>query len=306
MRDEIACYEPLNKLPKVFNSAFKNIGSNQKHFKRVYLSAFLGKNEFETTLQDDTFGDITFEEFEGIEITRIQSNAFSKTANKIKIFWCWSCYLKNQPPNYDLQNVFNQMTELIDLLYGLNATEMPLVKPIGGQSKLSFLLIEGHQILTVKSGVFQYLNKLSYLSFFQTKIKEIEKEAFKFNNRSKDEILRINFHNCELSRLGNSFQNGSFDGAHGLFNITFRDTEISYLNKGVFQLVLNNSQSVIHLVEDTSLIDCEDCRNYWLVRDNKQNQVNDAFCRKNPEFARTLFDQKIKNKLYIKCRPTYS
>ena len=305
MRDEIACYEPLNKLPKVFNSAFKNFNSNQKHFKKVYLSAFLGQNEFETTLQDDTFGDITFEEFEGVEITKIQSNAFSKTANKIKIFWCWSCPLKNQPPNYDLQNVFNQMNGLIDLLYGLNATEIPLIKPIGGQSKLSLLLIEAHQNLTVKGGIFQYLNYLNYLIFFQTTIKKIEKEAFKLTNRSKDEILRINFHNCELSRLGNSFQNGSFDGAHGSLNITFRDTEISYLNKGVFKLALDNNKSVINLVEDTSLIDCEDCRNYWLVKDNKQNQVNNAFCRKKPRLAQTLFDHRIKTKLYIKCKPIY-
>ena len=150
------------------------------------------------------------------------------------------------------------MTQLTDLLYGLDVTEIPLIKSIGDQSKLSLLLIEGHQNLIAKSDTFQYLNNLNYLIFFQTAIKKFEKEAFIFNNRSKHEILRINFHNCELSRLGHSFQNGSFDGAHELLNITFRDTEISYLNKEVFQSVLDNSQNVINLVEDTSLIDCEE------------------------------------------------
>ena len=64
------------------------------------------------TLDDNLFGDITFEYFYGINIKKIGSNVFNKTADKIKTFICADCPLEHEPPKYNLQTIFNQMSQL--------------------------------------------------------------------------------------------------------------------------------------------------------------------------------------------------
>ncbi len=46
-------------------------------------------------------------------------------------------------------------------------------------------------------------------------------------------------------------------------------------------------------------IDCEDCRNQWLSKNNLQDQVH-AYCKQNNE--KSLFDQDIQSKLNDKCK----
>lgn len=170
------------------------MGPNDRHFEIVHVYDLV-------TLEDDTFGDITFDTFHGSSIRKIGSNAFNKTANKIKIFICWLCDLENQPPKYDLQNLFNQMTELKLLVINLNINKIStdFIKPISGhQSKLTNLNIISTNKLTIKSNVFQNLNQLKYISFTFITIDLIEKDAFKFINRNQNK-LRITFGNCELT-----------------------------------------------------------------------------------------------------------
>lgn len=49
-----------------------------------------------------------------------------------------------------------------------------------------------------------------------------------------------------------------------------------------------------------SQIDCDHCKNYWLIKENKKYQVFNAFCKGNP--GKTLFDEDIKTKLTTKCK----
>ena len=63
------------------------------------------------TLDDNLFGDITFEYFYGINIKKIGSNVFNKTADKIKTFICADCSLEHEPPKYNLQTIFNQISQ---------------------------------------------------------------------------------------------------------------------------------------------------------------------------------------------------
>ena len=286
-------------MANVFNSASKNLGANEKHFKGIELYSF----DKEITLEDNIFGDITFERFYGVNVIRIGSNAFNKTANKIQLFFCLVCSIEQQPPKYDIKTILNQMTELGDLTIGLNIDEIPsnALQPIGGQpSKLGLLLITAHQNITVKSGAFENLNQLYYINIYNTNIKTIEKEAFKFIDIS-NRTLRIAFQGCNLTNSGDSFQNGSFDGSQRQLDIHFQRTNINYFNEGVFKSVLDNKLNTIYFFEDTSLIDCEDCRNYWLIEENKKNQLKTPICRQN--ITQTLFDEIVKTKLYIKCIP---
>ena len=78
--------------------------ANETHFKTVHLYRLEGHDD-SITLEDNTFGNITFELFRGSGIKKIGSNAFNKTANKLMAFYCSDCDINNEPPKYDIYRV---------------------------------------------------------------------------------------------------------------------------------------------------------------------------------------------------------
>ena len=279
----------------MFNSASKNLGANEKHFKNIQI--FANK---ELVLEDETFGDITFESFHGLKIKKIGTHVFNKTADKIEVFFCWSCSIEHQPPKYDLQAILNQMNQLDHLSIGVNVNKIPS-NAVRNKTKLEFItLMNRKQNLTIESNAFHSLDHLIGLEIWETTINRIEKEAFK-----SPTISHISFVTCNLT--GESFENGTFNGITNNFQITFMQSNISYLAESVFKPVLNNSFNSIdffnHSISNgayNSKIDCDDCRNYWLIKENKENQVKYADCIANNTL--TLFDEETKTKLSKKCK----
>ena len=182
---------------KFLNVVTKNLAPADRHFKEITLDPL--KNSSEFILQDNAFGHITFEYFFGHKINKISSNAFNNTAKFIIDFYCLTCQLNNDPPNYDLQNVFDQMNKLETLSIELNVTEVPtsVTQPIKGQSNLTFIHIESKQKLTIRFGAFQNLDKLKFLNFVNTSL-EFETNAFKFKN-SRMYILNLYFEGINFS-----------------------------------------------------------------------------------------------------------
>ena len=193
--EKIICQETLNRVSKVFNWMSKNLDFNDMHFKKVFLYTSLIEDEHERIIQDHTFGDITFEQFQGHNISKIGSNAFNITAHKIKTFECYDCSLVNQPPKYNLYKTINLMINLNHLSLKLNVTEIPAnaIQPFNGQhSSISFLVISSIQSLTIRKGAFHNFIELQFFSIFDTSIKLIEKDAFKFNG------FDVEFQECNL------------------------------------------------------------------------------------------------------------
>lgn len=75
------------------------------------------------------------------------------------------------------------------------------------------------------------------------------------------------------------------------------------LNERAFKTILDNPKGSIDLYKaddrSHSKIDCDDCRNYWLIKQNREKQLLNANCNL---FNQTLFDQEIKTKLSQKCK----
>lgn len=104
---------------------------------------------------------------------------------------------------------------------------------------------------------------------------------------------------------GESFHNGSFDGTRSQLIITFVNQTINYLNEGAFKPILNeNENNFIDLSKPSigfnSKLDCDDCKNFWLIKEGKEKQVKNAYCIS--EDKKTLFDKEIKDKLSQKCK----
>lgn len=192
MSRTLICKTTLNNLPKIFKSASENLVPNQWHFKEVRIEQHPNEREF--ILSGNSFANITFNTFYAASgIRKIDINAFKNTNNKLKAFYCLSCQLVNESPNYDLQIVFNQMINLQTI-----STEFSTVLPDLHLTKLSNLVIKSHQNWAIKSGAFQNLNQLSNLVIYETNILRFEKDAFKFD-QSLNQRLKILFERCTLT-----------------------------------------------------------------------------------------------------------
>ena len=105
----------------------KNLNNqNEKHFKEVFLLSNSDYTKEESTLNDDSFADITFDKFSSNQIQQISNKAFGKLQSEtIKQFWCSDCSIQNQLPNYNIWSTLNRFKKLNTLYLGLNATEIP-------------------------------------------------------------------------------------------------------------------------------------------------------------------------------------
>ena len=105
-----------------------------------------------------------------------------------------------------------------------------------------------------------------------------------------------------LNLTGDSFAPGSFDGNKQPLDVTFVRSNITYIPESSFKSVLSNNQTEIEL--ELSYIDCEDCRNLWLINDRKDKQLIGARCI--GKIWKKLFDQDIQVKLKNKCKSIFN
>lgn len=288
--------------------ASKKLGKNETHFKYVSILSPLEP----AILEDNFFGEFTFEKFYGVKIRKFGSNVFQKTADKINIFDCWDCYLENKQ-NYSLQTIFNRMTKLEQLKIGLNTNEVPSINPFGNETKLETITLTGHN-LTIKSGTFHHLKNLKDIRIWYTLV-NLENNAFKIdynlklnsnnshsnntNSTRKNPNLHIYFQHCQLK-----FQNESFDGLKNTSTkISFTDMNMNYLPEEAFKDFFSNKINSIYFSDGIpgSTLDCSNCKNYWLIKHNiTDHQVKSARCINN--MFKTLYDNETKTKLSQKCK----
>lgn len=225
----------------------------------------------------------------------------NKTFDQMKLFNCYECALEHQPPEWDIQTVINKMPNLLDLQIGLNMTDEQSLNDVlpNQPSYIHGIDIRANQ-LTIKTGALKYLEDLSSISFNGARINRIERESFKrgiHSNFTSDGMFFINFRYCKLSN--GTFQSGSFDGIQGKWvQITFDGVDISSLPENAFKSLLNSTSNSIALIGDSNL-DCDDCKNYWLIKEKKEKQIINAHCKSS---KKTLFDQENQTKLGQKCK----
>ena len=298
---QISCDKNINSLGKTFASISKALGPNDKHFKSIRLTT-LSQDQNETTLNDNSFADLTFDNFYGYGIQKLSTNSLGKTASTIRFFWCLFCDIKNSPPNYNVWKILGTLTNVNESLIGLNVNEIPANAIVNGnQLQLKRLTLRGMQNVVVKSNAFQNLKTVNYIEFQQAKIKKIEKEAFKFGTKS-DEKLEMNFYGSDLA--DDLFESGSFDGAQRPLNIVFSFKSPKFFSESSFKSVLENKENSVSLypvLRQHPYLDCEECKNLWLVNSDKKFQIQNAYCKSNPHKEK-LYDPDVESKLKTKCK----
>ena len=173
------------------------------------------------------------------------------------------------------------MDKIFYLGFDLNVTEIPSnafkTSDRHNLSHLTFLELSSTQNLTIKSNAFKNLENLGYLNFINTNFKKFENESLNFGANLVDKTLDVNVLRSNLT--GDSFEPETFDGLIRPIVVVFSlNSSLNYFPEATFKSVFNNKNNAIGNYFQDSLLYCEDCRNFWLIRDNKQDQMNDVFC----------------------------
>ena len=185
---------------------------------------------------------------------------------------------------------------------GLSLSDVPanaIVPVDGSESKLVILWLELPNGI-IRANAFENLNNLKNLKI-QSNVKTVEKEAFHLSKKS-DLSLEIRFYASSLT--GQSFQAGAFDGSQRPLVVYLDHINIDYLPEEAFKSVLYNNQNQLSMLPSIrrghSYLNCEDCRNAWLIK-NTQHQLANAFCHAGLSNQK-LYDADVISKFNQKCK----
>ena len=245
-------------------------------------------------LQDSSFSNITFDEFHGTNIIKMSNNAFGKASSTIKNIYIFGT-LNHLPPHYDVWSMFKGLKNIKQIGVDLNITEIPY-GAFENLRKLKSIRISSDNNITIKSKAFYYLDNLEFLNF-DCGFEIIENEAFAFDKTS-DSFLFIIFDKRSVDM--NNFMPKAFHRISRKVVIGFYDLYLNFISESVFKSVLKERLNSISL--DSSTINCNNCFNYWLIRDGIKH-VKDAKCINYLNL--TLFSDEIKSYLTLKCKDKF-
>lgn len=262
-------------LKHIFNEMSINLDEGNKSFTSFYLN-----NTAISELSENVFGNITFGEIiieNAYKFSRIHSHAFRDTNNYLTIFRVYSTPLDNQMPYYDFFTAISLMPRLSLLtIANTSVTEITdnAFRPLSGiQYNLTTVSINDHKLKKLCNNAFEYWPSLTDLNLANNTLNHISENAFNFQKRGNVPVvdgLRLILIKNNLN--SSSFEIGAFNGlnkpTHLFFSYGPNDkTNITYLDRHVFEPFVSDDRSGIqsNRIEMLETLDCDDCRNYWLV-----------------------------------------
>lgn len=302
----------MENIQRVFQSiSSQYVYEYHKHFKKIIFKneKFTFKNEkFELddhlVLNDSSFWDITFGQFESENIRLISNNAFGKAAKTIEKLLIWKPYINHEPPQYHIWKALSGLVNAKEISIYLNVTEIPSQAFNDKQMKLNVFRLNIRNKLTINKKAFYQLEHLKEISFYG-KINKIQSEAFAISKR-QNETLHIVFNGSIFVNNimnGDVFEPESFKGIQIQIpvKIVF-GIPINYIPESSFKTILSNKNNIIQLANRIRYhihINCLDCRNLWMIMNNKDQQVIGAKCKHN--YHLNMFDSNSKCGLLRKC-----
>jgi hypothetical protein len=267
-------------LKTIFHGLSSTLEEGKKHFRQFSLN-----NTALSELLENTFGNITFDHIlikEAKNLTRFQTNTFIGINQSIKEFDLYTTPLNNYPPNYDIFTAFSSMNnlEVLNIMY-TNLEEIPenAFRPLNGlQNNLSTIYLYNNKISKIGNNAFKYLNSLTELHLTSNFVDNIPENAFSFSDTS-EKRLNIFLIACHLKSV--SFSVGAFSHLNRPTRLYLdawlnESNNITFLDQRIFEPFFNaNNRNEIQ----ASNLDCDDCRSYWLVKDNRfSQQLTKIYC----------------------------
>ena len=280
VKNELAIYcggDTDIDLKAIFHNFSKQLPNNEKHFKKFELN-----NTSIKVLEENSFDEITFDEIRLIDcdnLTNIERYAFTATDWVTKSLTIYSnSKLSMDKIIYEILSNFVNIEFILLSDIGLNEIPSKAFRPINGYQKSLKILRLYQDISKIGSNAFSNLKNLTELTLSIENLISIPDYAFEFEENS-DQLFKINF-------VFNS--NFSAFNEKTLLNIR-RPTEleltnVNYLEEKVFlPFLLDNEKNTIKST-DVEVFDCNDCRNYWLRKNQNVNKRVTLNCSNKKQF----------------------
>lgn len=297
---------------------FQSISSQYVYEYHKHFNKFIFKNEKfklhrHLVLNHSSFWDITFSQFQGENIRLISHHAFGKAVNTIEKLEIWKSYINHLPPTYHIWKALSGLVNAKEISIYLNVSEIPSQAFNGKQVKLNVLRLKIKKQLTINKKAFYQLENLQEISFYG-QIHQIQSQAFEFAKR-QNQTLHIVFNGSIFVNNinGDVFQPESFQGIQIQIPIQIVfGVRINYIPQSSFKTILSNQNNTIQFANQNNInqsanrighhiyINCSDCRNFWMIIDNKDKQVIGAKCKHNYDL--TIFANSSKCHLLRKCK----
>jgi len=260
---EIKCYyiDYDIDLKTIFKNISQELVGKDKHF-----SSFRVLETRITEIPDNVFADITFDIIKiesTTELTRIHTNAFNGTQHTVTdISIKYAPILVSTGPDYDLFRALNSLHKLNlhEIGKAKHITEIP-DQAFDGLTNLTRIWIHEGRLKTIGQNIIRNLKNISLVDFTNNQIDTIADNAFTTDVMHTDVVeiyLPINKLNVDQM---NVFRNINYP-----ISLDIQFNNITYLDESIFGPILRNYDKSIIM---NSNMDCNDCRNVWLIRDEK-------------------------------------
>jgi hypothetical protein len=269
-RNSILCAGELLNLKQIFTNISQSLAENEKHFHLFDL-----KYTTITELEENTFSDITFDYIQIANSTNlklIHTNAFNSSNSFIHDLAVFNSPIVNSPPNHDIFHLIRSMINLRNIqLDGTQITEIPsnAFQPLeGSESQVQTIMFNKSPIKKIGNYSFYGLKNLTLLGFDGTSLEFISSNAFHFENQT-NELLIIYLDNTK-SLNGSSFDINSLSSFKRPTTIYMGNSpNIKFLDEKIFRPFFEADQRNKIVFFEYLLIDCDDCRSHWIVKEIK-------------------------------------
>jgi hypothetical protein len=154
-------------------------------------------------------------------------------------------------------------------LDGTQITEIPsnAFQPLkGSESKIQFICFNNSPIKKIGNDSFYGLKNLTLLSFDGTSLEFISSNAFHIENQT-NEFLIIYLDNTK-SLNGSSFDINSLSSFKRQTTIYMGNSpNFKFFDEKIFRLFFEADQRNKIVLFENLLIDCDDCRSHWIVKE---------------------------------------
>ncbi|XP_054155305.1 uncharacterized protein LOC128953810 [Oppia nitens] len=275
-------------LQTTFKIVDRRLPTPMKKFSRLYINNTALKILPENSFRDVTFDEIIIDGCKNLELLHEKSFTATNLITK-------SITFRN---NQKLSNisVFDILSKFINLeeiyFFNNNIKHIPdeAFKPvIGPQVKLEFIQFYGKTIESIGNNPFAHLNNLKLLDISHTSIKTIGEKAFEFNTVSDNYLTIYLFGNNLLNETSFSVNSLSNIKRPVILEIEFMgkswENPVYYREDILLPFLQSNPQNNLSM-PFTPYIDCQDCRNYWLIIHQQcQQQLNHTLiCNNRNQF----------------------
>ena len=266
-------------LKAMFHQFSKDLSNNKKHFKRFYLN-----NTYIKVLEENTFDEITFDEIEinnCLNLTYIERYVFNTTDRVMK-----NIFIVNNNLNMETR-IFEILSSFVNIEFiylnekGLNEIPSKAFQPINGyQERLKHLFL-GY-FVEIGKIAFSNLKNLVWLTFSQAEFDSMPDYTFEFEEHSND-----TFHLRFLNKLNISaaFNQKTLLNIRRPTKLNFHDLDnIKFLDQDVFlPFLLDDERNTIDVSvsiwkNESEEFDCNDCRNYWIIKNQNLTKRVTANC----------------------------